>query len=65
MTLTQAIHAASSGQAIVSNVGRRYSHAELAPITLLGPCAATFRSCGMTEKERKGAWSVVCVEVET
>ncbi|GGF87993.1 hypothetical protein [Paenibacillus abyssi] len=59
MNLTQAIHDAARGQIIVSNVGRTYSAADLAPITLLGPWAVAFRTGEMTEVERKGTWSVM------
>jgi len=58
MTLTQAIHAAAAGHTIVSNAGKRYEPADLAPIWR-GINAASFRTCGMTEGERKGAWSIV------
>lgn len=58
MKLVAAINAAAIGQSIVSNAGRTYKPADLAPIKRIGSSAVSYRSVGMTESERKGAWEM-------
>lgn len=56
MNLIAAINAAADGAIIVSNAGRTYQLADMEPIVRIGKRAISFRSCGMTEGERKGTW---------
>ena len=60
MGLTEAIHALvdGKGNAIVSEIGNRYTKAELQP-KKIGKYAAVSNDVGMTKEERKGAWRVV------
>lgn len=55
MTFTQAVQAAADGYTIVSYAGKRYTAADLAPISC-GPRWAIVRAGTMTEKERKSGW---------
>ncbi len=59
MTIVQAVRNLTEGNssAIVSVVGKRYTTAELQP-KMIGEQACVFNRAGMTEAERKGAWSV-------
>lgn len=59
MNLVQAVRKLTEGNttAIVSAVDKRYTSAELQP-KMIGGRACVFNRAGMTEAERKGAWSV-------
>jgi hypothetical protein len=58
MNLIAAIIAAADGATIVSNVGRTYKPADLAPIVRIGNRAISYRSVRVTESERKGTWTI-------
>lgn len=58
MKLIAAINAASNGATIVSNAGRTYKPADLAPIVCIGNSAVSYKCVGMTENERKGTWTI-------
>lgn len=59
MGLTEAIHALvdGKGNAIVSEIGNRYTVAELEP-KKIGGHAAVINDVGFTKVERRGAWKV-------
>ncbi len=59
MGLTKAINALvdGKGSAIISEVGNRYTVAELQP-RKLGGQAAVFNDVGMSKIERRGEWRV-------
>jgi len=59
MGLTEAIHVIVDGKAnaIVSEIGKRYTRAELQP-KKLGRYAARINDVGLTKVERRGAWRV-------
>lgn len=59
MGLTEAIHALVDGRgnAIVSEIGNRYTVAELQP-KKIGEYAARINDVGLTKVERRGAWRV-------
>lgn len=59
MGLTEAIHVLveGKGNAIVSEIGNRYTKAELQP-KKLGAYAAVSNNVGMTKVERRGVWRV-------
>jgi len=59
MGLTEAIHALidDKGTTIVSEIGVRYTKAELQP-KKLGSRAAVSNDVGMTKVERRGEWRV-------
>ncbi len=59
MGLTEAIHALvdGKGNAMVSEIGNRYTVAELLP-KKIGEYAARFNDVGLTKVERRGAWRV-------
>lgn len=59
MNLIAAINAAADGAVIVSNAGRTYKLADMEPIVRIGKRAISFRTCGMTRKEREGAWRTI------
>ncbi len=59
MGLTEAIHALvdEKGNAMVSEIGNRYTVAELQP-KKIGGHAAVINDVGLTKVERRGAWRV-------
>lgn len=59
MTLIDAINEAASGATIVSNSGRHYTPEMLAPIWSGNERCVAFTTAGMTEGERKGAWTAI------
>ncbi|ANY67679.1 hypothetical protein BBD42_15305 [Paenibacillus sp. BIHB 4019] len=56
MTLGDALRALDAGKSVVSNVGKTYRREDVAPINWIGEYAASFRSAGMTEGERRGTF---------
>lgn len=52
MNLIAAINAAADGAIIVSNAGRTFKPADLAPIVRIGKSAVSYRCVGMSRKER-------------
>lgn len=57
MKLTQAIYEAKPTSVLISNEGKRYSFADMAP-KWYGRHYASFNDVGMTISERKGEWRI-------
>lgn len=57
MSLIQAINKVAQGSTITSCTGRTYTYDMLQP-EWAGEHYASFRTCGMTEVEKKGDWIV-------
>lgn len=57
MNLNKAIIELSQGDTIVSCTGRTYTYEMLQP-KWFGEHYASFKTCGMTDVEKKGVWKV-------
>lgn len=59
VTHFEALTYLARGHNVMSCEGRRYTQGDVEPIVFIGQRAVSYRSCGMTKKEREGAWTIV------